>query len=61
MDMVVENMPVLDMAKNTVEIVVHVSENLEERQRSNLVVALEDKDSQLFLPNPALCVTTLCW
>jgi len=44
MDMVVENMPVLDMAKNTVEIVVHVSENLEERQRSNLVVVLEDKD-----------------
>jgi len=44
MDMVVENMPVLDKAKNTVEIVVHVSENLEERQRSNLVVALEDKD-----------------
>ncbi len=60
MDMVVENMPVLDMAKNTVEIVVHVSENLEERQRSNLVVALEDKDSQLFLPNSAFCVTTLC-
>jgi len=44
MDMAVENMPVLDEAKNTVEIVAHVSENLEERQRSNLVVALENKD-----------------
>ena len=44
MDMVIENMPVLDEAKNTVEIVVHVSENLEERQRSNLMVALENKD-----------------
>jgi hypothetical protein len=44
MDMVVENMPVLDEAKNIVEIVVHVSENLEERQRSNLVTALDNKD-----------------
>jgi len=44
MDMVIENMPVLDVAKNTVEIVVHISENLEERQRSNLVAALENKD-----------------
>ena len=41
MDMVVEYMPVLDEAKNTVEIVVHVSESLDETQRSNLVVALE--------------------
>jgi len=30
MDMVVENMPILDEAKNTVEIVVHLSENLED-------------------------------
>ena len=37
-------MPKLDEAKNTVEIVVHVSENLEERQRSNLIVALENKN-----------------
>ena len=44
MDQVVQNMPVLDEAKNTVEIVVHVSENLEDRQRNNLVVALENKD-----------------
>ena len=44
MDMVVENMPILDEAKNTVEIVVHISENLEEMQRSNLVTALETND-----------------
>ena len=44
MDMVVENMPVLDETKNTVEIVVHISENLDERQRSNLVTALENED-----------------
>jgi len=35
----IENVPA-----HTVEIVVHISENLEERQRSNLVVALENKD-----------------
>ena len=34
MDMVVENMPILDEAKSTVEIVVHISENLEDMQRS---------------------------
>jgi hypothetical protein len=53
MDMVVENMPVLDEAKNTVEIVVHISENLEERQRSNLVTALDNKEgivSAVFCP-----------
>lgn len=44
MDMVVENMPILDEAKNAVEIVVHISENLEDMQRNNLVVALEDED-----------------
>ena len=44
MDMVVEKMPVLDEAKNTVEIVVHISENMEERQRNNLVTALDNKD-----------------
>jgi hypothetical protein len=44
MNQVVQDMPILDEAKNTVEIVVHVSENLEERQRSNLVVALENKE-----------------
>jgi hypothetical protein len=30
---------------NTVEIVVHISENLDEAQRNNLVVALEQNDS----------------
>jgi hypothetical protein len=44
MDQVVENMPVLADAKNTVEIVVHISENLDERRRSNLVVALDNKE-----------------
>ena len=44
MDMVVENMPILDEAKSTVEIVVHISENLEDMQRNNLTVALEDVD-----------------
>ena len=44
MDMVVENMPILDEAKNTVEIVVHISENLEDMQRNNLVIALENED-----------------
>jgi hypothetical protein len=45
MDMVVENMPILNEAKNAVEIVVHISENLEDMQRNNLVVALENEDS----------------
>jgi hypothetical protein len=44
MDMAVEKMSVLDEAKNTVEIVMHISENLEERQRSNLVTVLESND-----------------
>jgi hypothetical protein len=44
MDMVVENMPILDEAKNTVEVVVHISENLEDMQRKNLVSALEKED-----------------
>ncbi|MEN8204497.1 MAG: hypothetical protein ABFS24_00675 [Pseudomonadota bacterium] len=44
MDQVVQNMPKLDDVKNTVEIVVHVSESLEDRQRNNLVVALEKED-----------------
>ena len=44
MDQVVQNMPMLDVAKNAVEIVVHVSENLEDMQRNNLVVALEKED-----------------
>jgi hypothetical protein len=35
----IENEP-----EHTVEIVVHVSENLEGKQRSNLIVALQNKD-----------------
>ena len=44
MDMVVENMAILEESKNAVEIVVHISENLEDMQRNNLIVALEDVD-----------------
>jgi hypothetical protein len=44
MDQVVQNMPTLDEAKNAVEIVVHVSESLENAQRINLVAALEKED-----------------
>ena len=43
MDQVVQNMSILDEVTNTIEIVVHVSENLEDRQRNNLVVALEEE------------------
>ena len=44
MDQVVHDMPTLDVAKNTVEIVAHISENLDDAQRNNLVVALEQND-----------------
>ena len=44
MDQVVEHIPKLNDAKNAVEIVVHISENLEGSQRNNLVVALEKED-----------------
>jgi hypothetical protein len=57
MDQVVQNMPILDEAKNVVEIVVHVSENLEGMQRNNLVVALEKEDgivSAEFCPSPCV-------
>ena len=45
MDQVVHDMPTLDVAKNTVEIVVHIPESLDDVQRNNLVVALEQNDS----------------
>ena len=45
MDQVVHEMPTLNEAKNTVEIVVHISENLEDRQRNNLAIALGEEDS----------------
>jgi len=40
MDQVAHEMPTLDEAKRTVEIVVHISENLDDSQRNNLMVAL---------------------
>jgi hypothetical protein len=45
MDQVVHQMPTLDVAKNAVEIVVHISESLDDVQRNNLVAALEQNDS----------------
>ena len=44
MDQVVNEMPILDVAKDTVEIVVHVTETLDDIQRNNLVVALEQNE-----------------
>lgn len=44
MNQSVEKLSVIDEARNVVEIVVHVSENLEDRQRNNLVVALEQDE-----------------
>ena len=44
MNQTVEHMSIHNKAKNAVEIVVHVSENMEDRQRNNLVVALERED-----------------
>ena len=44
MDQVVHEMPTLNEAKNTVEIVVHISEDLEDRQRNNLVAALDNEN-----------------
>jgi cell division protein FtsX len=44
MDQVVQDRSVFNEAKNAVEIVVHVSESLENEQRNNLVSALEKED-----------------
>lgn len=44
MEQIAENMPVVDVAKNTVEIVVHISEDLEDKQRNSLVAALEKEN-----------------
>ena len=44
MNQTVEHMPKYTEAKNAVEIVVHVSENLEDVKRSNVVAALENED-----------------
>ena len=44
MNQAVQHMPVLDEAGNTVEVVVHVSENLKDRQRNYLAVILEEEE-----------------
>jgi len=44
MDQAVQDMPVSNEVKSAVEIVVHVSDDLEAGQRSNLVAALESED-----------------
>lgn len=45
MDEVVEGIPFLNEAKKTVEIVVHISDVLDDAQRNNLVVALEQNEN----------------
>lgn len=45
MDQIVEEMPFLNEAKRTVEIVVHISEELDNAQRNNLLVALEQNEN----------------
>ena len=42
MDQIVHQMPARKAAKNSVEIVVHLAEALDDKQRNNLVVALEN-------------------
>ena len=44
MDQVVHQMSGLDVAKNAVEVVVYVAEHLDDKQRNNLVVALENRN-----------------
>lgn len=44
MDQVVQEMPGLNVAKSTVEIVVHISENLDDTRRNNLVAALQQNN-----------------
>jgi len=43
MDQVLHNLPVFYEITNTIEVVLHISENLEYRQRNNLVAALEEE------------------
>ena len=42
MDQVVQHVSTPALAKNAVEIVVHIKETLDEEQRKNMVTALED-------------------
>jgi len=44
MDQVAHDMPTRNMAQNTVEIVVHISDSLDDAQRNNLVVALQQNE-----------------
>jgi hypothetical protein len=44
MDQVVQDRPVVKESKNAVEIVVHVSESLENEQRNKLLSALEKEE-----------------
>jgi hypothetical protein len=44
MEQVAHQMPRQDVAKNTVEVVVHISEHLDDKQRNNLVVALKNRN-----------------
>jgi len=53
MDQAVHDMPILNEARNTVEILVHISESLDDVQRNQLVDAIEDivgVDSAEFCP-----------
>ena len=38
------HIPTLNDAKHTVEIIVHISDNLEDKQRNNLVAALQNEN-----------------
>jgi hypothetical protein len=44
MDQVVQQMPPRSVANHRVEVVVHISGQLDDKQRNNLVVALENND-----------------
>ena len=44
MDQIVHDMPLPNEALSTVEIVVHISESLDDVQRNNLLVALKQDD-----------------
>jgi hypothetical protein len=44
MDQVVHQMPTLNRPKNTVEVVVHIAERLDDKRRNNLIVALEQNN-----------------
>jgi cell division protein FtsX len=44
MEQVAHQITQLDVAKNTVEVVVHISEHLDDKQRNNLAVALENRN-----------------